>query len=93
MKRTRKKYLVFKTDQAGEGTVIGVFSSGKKAQAAIMAEAKHQIMKTSNEDSLRSPYYEKQSDQYKLTLSPGKVIHYRIERSEEDSLCSNQIKV
>ena len=93
MKRTRKKYLVFKTDRVGEGTVIDVFSSGKKAQAAIMAEAKQQTMKTSNEGSLRSPYYEKQSGQYRLTLSPDKVILYRVERREEDSLCDSQIKV
>ena len=93
MKRTRKKYLVFKTNQAGEGTVMGVFSSGKKAEAAIMADAKQQIQRVSNGENLHSPYYEKRSGQYRLTLSPGNLIVYRIENREEDSLCDSQIKV
>ena len=34
MERTRKEYLVLKSDQAGEADIVGVFSSRRKAKAA-----------------------------------------------------------
>ena len=34
MERTRKEYLVLKSDQAGEADILGVFSSRRKAKAA-----------------------------------------------------------
>ena len=39
MERTRKEYLVLKSDQAGEADIVGVFSSRRKAKAA--AESDH----------------------------------------------------
>ena len=39
MERTRKEYLVLKSDQAGEANIVGVFSSRRKAKAA--AESNH----------------------------------------------------
>lgn len=46
MERTRKEYLVLKSDQAGEADIVGVFSSRRKAKAA--AESDH------NEDNSHS---------------------------------------
>lgn len=46
MERTRKEYLVLKSDQAGEADIVGVFSSRRKAKAA--AESDH------NEDNFHS---------------------------------------
>ena len=40
MERTRKEYLVLKSDQAGEADIVGVFSSRRKAKAAAEAMLK-----------------------------------------------------
>ena len=34
MERTRKEYLVLRSDRAGEADIVGVFSSRKKARSA-----------------------------------------------------------
>lgn len=38
MERTRKEYLVLKSDQAGEADIVGVFSSRRKAKAAAESD-------------------------------------------------------
>ena len=40
MVRTRKKYLVLRSDRAGEADIVGVFSSGKKAKAAVAEDGR-----------------------------------------------------
>ena len=39
MKRTRKEYLVLKSDRAGDAGIVGVFSSKRKARTAVEADA------------------------------------------------------
>ncbi len=34
MERTRKEYLVLRSDRAGDAGIVGVFSSSKRARAA-----------------------------------------------------------
>jgi len=38
MERTRKEYLVLRSDQAGEAGIVGVFSSRRKAKAATQKD-------------------------------------------------------
>ena len=40
MERTRKEYLVLKSDRAGEADIVGVFSSKRKAKAAVETDNK-----------------------------------------------------
>ncbi len=40
MVRTRKEYLVLRGDQEGEADIVGVFSSGKKAKAAVAEDGR-----------------------------------------------------
>ena len=38
MERTRKEYLVLKSDRAGDADIVGVFSSKRKAKTAVEAD-------------------------------------------------------
>lgn len=38
MERTRKEYLVLRSDQAGDAGIVGVFSSKRKARAAAQKD-------------------------------------------------------
>ena len=40
MVRTRKEYLVLRSDRAGEADIVGVFSSGKKAKVAVAEDGR-----------------------------------------------------
>ena len=39
MGRTRKEYLVLRSDRAGDADIVGVFSSRRKARTAVEADA------------------------------------------------------
>ena len=93
MKRTRKKYLVLRQGQAEKGAVLGVFSSRKRAEKAVLTDAGRQIVRNTGENGAPCSYYEKISGRYRLVYSSGKHETYRIDVHEEDSLCDNQIKV
>lgn len=47
MERTRKEYLVLRNDQAGEADIVGVFSSRKKARAAVGKDSERESNQSS----------------------------------------------
>ena len=83
--RIRKKCLVYRTDEAGERTLVGLFSSRRKAEAAILADCSGKKAVLGGTGPPGFPYIERIGARIRFVSAPGREAVYSIEFLVEDS--------
>ncbi len=89
-KRQRKKYLVLKGKKEGEMTLVGVFSSRRRAALAISVDSTRLVGESPG------AYLERDEFGFRLVRQGSEVLHYRVEVMIEDGdkkFLNNKIKV
>ena len=89
-RRQRKEYLVLSGKRKGERTLVGVFSSRRKAILAISVEARRVV------GGSQGAYVERDGNGFRLVRPGCEDLHYTVEVMIEDGdkkFLNNKIKV
>ena len=85
MKRERKKYLVFRKDREGERMSYGVFSSHRKAEAAVFADCARLAEMHRAKCPDDRPLLERVRDGFRLAIGKQVEIQYSLATKCEDA--------
>ena len=88
--RNRKEYLVLKGKRGEEMTLVGVFSSRRKAALAISVDSKRLVGESPG------AYVERNGNGFRLVRPGCEELHYSVEVMIEDvdkKFLNNKIKV